>query len=418
MGSNQQGIIDQLSAWLGVKQANAQPQDPTQVTVDKMLSTPPTDPAATPPFNEKNAKKAITATVTQLSGQKPPAKVVNKVVKDLKEKAESENKKPAPAPVDPRADIMAQMNALSLENESRAQGSIDDYQKQMDSYNNTAGRANVALDLSALAPLVDAWAGGAPVASQIAAATKDESPQDRKKVLSAMGVKLGEMKAGLSKSKFDSLKAQLDSYNDALKLKAANNRSDLEQKRFDRLEDKDTENYIQKLAKATEAKASMDANVAELNNALGFNVDDYDATTGSVNGKPVDLPGVSIPGVGRLSSYNEKARIIEDTIGRIFNTELKDRSGAAVTTQELERLKDEFSSGRFQSEKEKIGAVQRYKRLLLEQLNRQESAFKEDVRQKYQDRITDKASKMSGGSGAGKPMSAEEELKQLEAEGF
>ncbi len=52
-------------------------------------------------------------------------------------------------------------------------------------------------------------------------------------------------------------------------------------------------------------------------------------------------------------------RSARQAIKRLFNIELKKRSGAAVTNQELDRLKDEFGSGAFKTDDQLKGAVAR-----------------------------------------------------------
>lgn len=305
--------------------------------------------------------------------------------------------------------IRNKLNTMADNRMAEEQAGISDYERNISQYANE----RPFVDLTPIAGLIDKWAGDQNnTTSRIATTQVGESPSDKRKALMAMKDKLQGMKQGLSKSQYDVLKAQLDATTEDARAK-------MEMARFNRLLTKDDETNIQKLAKVTESKASMDANIAELNNALGFDLDAYDPNTNTVNGKPVDLAGASIPGIGRVAFYDKNARIIEDTMSRIFNTELKDRSGAAVTSEELTRLKNEFSSGRFQTEEEKLGATQRYARLLREQLNRQESAFTPTVRSKYQERISDPNQKMSGGVPSQKvELSPEEELKLLESEGY
>lgn len=114
--------------------------------------------------------------------------------------------------------------------------------------------------------------------------------------------------------------------------------------------------------------------IGEVESQLGFVLDDYDAKTGKVGGESVDMPGVSVPGFGRLSFYSGEARTLDDTASRLFNLELKDRSGAAVTTPELDRLKREYSQGKYNTEGELLGAMQRYKRALSSKMRDIEAA--------------------------------------------
>lgn len=147
------------------------------------------------------------------------------------------------------------------------------------------------------------------------------------------------------------------------------------------------EGLIQKYEKSIEGKQTLDAAYGALEKNIGFPLDSYDYTTNSVKKQSVDLPGVSVPLVGRVSFYSEQARRIDDAMARVFNTELKDRSGAAVTSTELERMKNEFSSGKFQTEPEKLKALQEYKQLLNEEIGRRAAAFPEAVREEYAARL-------------------------------
>ncbi len=54
-----------------------------------------------------------------------------------------------------------------------------------------------------------------------------------------------------------------------------------------------------------------------------------------------------------------EARAARQDIAKLFNITLKDRSGAAVTNQELERLKKEFGQGLFKSPGQLLTAIQR-----------------------------------------------------------
>ena len=129
--------------------------------------------------------------------------------------------------------------------------------------------------------------------------------------------------------------------------------------------------------------------VAALNNIddiVGFKVDEYDPKEGTVGGKKKDLPGVSMPGIGRVSFFSRDARELQSAVAKVFNLELRDRSGAAVTIPELERLKIEFASGKFNSEPELIKALQNYKKILRNHLKNTEAGFKPEIVERYRER--------------------------------
>lgn len=106
-----------------------------------------------------------------------------------------------------------------------------------------------------------------------------------------------------------------------------------------------------------------------------------------VAGKKKDLPGVSIPGIGRTSFYDSDARKLRDSAAKIFNVELKSRSGAAVTDNELSRLRQEFSDGKFNTEAELVDAIKRYKKSAKRILKEQEAGYKPEVIQTYKERF-------------------------------
>jgi len=103
-------------------------------------------------------------------------------------------------------------------------------------------------------------------------------------------------------------------------------------------------------------------------------------------GKEVDLPGASIPGIGRTSFYSGKARDMAAALEKIFNVELKNRSGQAVTSTELIRLRREFNQGKFNTEAEMVQAVKDYKRMTADALRNEEARFKPEVIEEYKSR--------------------------------
>jgi hypothetical protein len=68
----------------------------------------------------------------------------------------------------------------------------------------------------------------------------------------------------------------------------------------------------------------------------------------------------------------------------VFNVELKDRSGAAVTNNELMRLKQEFGEGKLRTDAEKVDALKRYRDAAMREMQNREAGFSPDVRDLYQ----------------------------------
>lgn len=130
---------------------------------------------------------------------------------------------------------------------------------------------------------------------------------------------------------------------------------------------------------------NVEQEIKTLTGQKDFSLDSYDPVKETYgNGKTIDLPGVSIPLYGRSTLMQGDAKQLEGSIARVFNTELKDRSGAAVTTPEMERLKSEFGAGRYNNENEMIGALKRYKDLALQELQNREAGYSPDIKKQYE----------------------------------
>lgn len=172
--------------------------------------------------------------------------------------------------------------------------------------------------------------------------------------------------------------------------------------KLDQKAEQDFEKNIQKLQDKLEGAQAMDQALKGVEASLGFKLDEADTKGGNltVGGKEKDLPGVNVPGLGRVSAYSSGARDLAKSVARVFNVELKDRSGAAVTNPEMERMKTEFASGKFNTEPELIQAMKEYKGMMNAELVRREAAFKPEVLSEYERRggVTSRTS-----AGASKP---------------
>lgn len=151
--------------------------------------------------------------------------------------------------------------------------------------------------------------------------------------------------------------------------------------------EKRDETDVQRLSKDIGGVQDMINSLDEVQNELGFKLDDADATNGlKVGGKEVDLPGVSVPGLGRVSVHDDKAQRLQSAASKVFNSVLKDRSGAAISNTELERLKTEFGEGKFNTEPQMVAALQRFKRLTDQELANREAGYRPEVVDKYSER--------------------------------
>lgn len=161
-----------------------------------------------------------------------------------------------------------------------------------------------------------------------------------------------------------------------------------EKEKRDLKREQETEKDIQKLGDTLGNSQDIANALGVVEKELGFRLDDAENRGGKlvVRGKEKDLPGVSLPGVGRVGFYSNAAQNLQSAVARVFNTELKDRSGAAVTTPELERLKTEFGSGKFNTEAQLVGAMKEYKRLASQALKNREARFRPEIVDAYRQR--------------------------------
>ena len=148
------------------------------------------------------------------------------------------------------------------------------------------------------------------------------------------------------------------------------------------------EDGVSKASEKLSSAQDISNTLRNVESKLGFAIDDAKIANGEliVNGKPRDLPGVSFPGAGRLNFFSSDARGLNAAVSKIFNAELKDRSGAAVTTSEMQRLKTEFASGKFNSEPEMVQALKDYKVAAAQALRNREAGFKPEVLEEYKAR--------------------------------
>lgn len=120
---------------------------------------------------------------------------------------------------------------------------------------------------------------------------------------------------------------------------------------------------------------ALSGNVAKIEELLGASLDTFDPKTKTLAGKKVDLPGKSIVGIGRVYMPGSTGEEFESAFKGIFNSLLKQRSGAAVTNQELARMRAEFAAGQFNTEEKMLEAVYRFKRALRKEMMQKEKSF-------------------------------------------
>jgi hypothetical protein len=91
------------------------------------------------------------------------------------------------------------------------------------------------------------------------------------------------------------------------------------------------------------------------------------------------LPDAAVPADIRLG---------RQAIEKVFNIELKNRSGAAVTSQELQRLKDEYGRGAFKTPAQLEGALKQARGIIATHYRSVAAGFSPEVLQAYNDNLT------------------------------
>lgn len=112
-----------------------------------------------------------------------------------------------------------------------------------------------------------------------------------------------------------------------------------------------------------------------------------------------DIPGVSIPGVGRVSAYSEGAREIDAAVQAITGPLSTARYGASQTNTELRKLATELAEGKFNNEREKLKALSRLKQLNRQAIAEDKSGFSPETVDLYESRRETERGKLGGQSG-------------------
>jgi hypothetical protein len=154
------------------------------------------------------------------------------------------------------------------------------------------------------------------------------------------------------------------------------------QDRDDRIR-KETDEKVANYQKSTEPLKSQLDDIAKVERELSFPLEKYDSKTGTVDGKKIDLPGVSIPPFGRVTAYDTRAQDLQIAMDLIINKDIKDNAGSAVSSGEMERIKRRWAMGAFNTEEQMIGALRDYKAATQRELQRVEAVYKPEIRDQY-----------------------------------
>lgn len=143
---------------------------------------------------------------------------------------------------------------------------------------------------------------------------------------------------------------------------------------------------LKELSKRVGPETAVDNAFAALEKKIGLL--DKDETLNQ------DLDGVSVPGIGRVSFYNEKAREIDSAIQAITGPLSNARYGASQTNMELRKLAIELAEGKFNNEKEKLTALARLKTLNQEAIAEEKAGFTPETVELYESRRTTERGKV------------------------
>lgn len=132
-------------------------------------------------------------------------------------------------------------------------------------------------------------------------------------------------------------------------------------------------------------KQALDEKVLDLSETM--QAQNYTETLAVLN-EVKRLTQDGIAGFGATGSLPDfmltpKGKSTRSAFARLFNTTLKDRSGVAVTLPELERLKQEFNTGTFKTDKDLKNALNRFERILSIQIQSTLAGYPAEVIEQY-----------------------------------
>ena len=102
-------------------------------------------------------------------------------------------------------------------------------------------------------------------------------------------------------------------------------------------------------------------------------------------GQKGDLEGFGLGAIKPDWAVSTDAQDLRQQLTKLFNIDLAERSGAAVTKQELDRLKDEFKSGAWKTDRQLVKGIRDYRNLLEAYKKHAFSGYNKDIINRYQD---------------------------------
>lgn len=96
-----------------------------------------------------------------------------------------------------------------------------------------------------------------------------------------------------------------------------------------------------------------------------------------------DIPGYGATAALPDWAITREGQDLRQDLVKLFNIELAERSGAAVTKQELDRLRDEFKAGMFKTDRQLVQGIRNYRSLLEDYKKAVFAGYGEDVKDQY-----------------------------------
>jgi hypothetical protein len=149
------------------------------------------------------------------------------------------------------------------------------------------------------------------------------------------------------------------------------------------------------LTKGTRKEEKFTANVTKLaDDVVRTNVPQAESALGEIEGMvniirergDTDLPGFGLSAALPDIALSDEGKALRQRVSKLFNITLKDRSGAAVTSQELERLKREFGAGALKTDNQLLDALNIYRRELEDLKKTVAAGYSPDVVREFEAR--------------------------------
>jgi hypothetical protein len=126
---------------------------------------------------------------------------------------------------------------------------------------------------------------------------------------------------------------------------------------------------------------AAETKIGEMINDPSFSLDTYKKKEFKA-----DIPGVSLPFIGRTKFYDTDARELDTSFQTILNQAIKSFAGKAVTKNELERIKTQYEGGKFANERDFLQAFADVKKAIRRGISTGEKAYTKEALEEYENR--------------------------------